>query len=91
MSRLSPKPVQDSDPAETREWIESLTSVLESEGVERTHFILERLIDYARRSGVRLPYDHRVIDGVKGARFTTRLAEILADREQFYKFFSLKG
>jgi pyruvate dehydrogenase E2 component (dihydrolipoamide acetyltransferase) len=26
-----------------------------------------------------LSYDHRVIDGAKAARFTTRLAEILAD------------
>ncbi|MBV5311059.1 pyruvate dehydrogenase (acetyl-transferring), homodimeric type, partial [Chromatium okenii] len=31
-------------------------AVLENEGVERAHFLLERLIDKARRSGAYLPY-----------------------------------
>jgi pyruvate dehydrogenase E1 component len=46
----------DTDPQETQEWIDSLRSVLETEGVDRTHFLVERLIDFARRHGVRLPY-----------------------------------
>ncbi len=46
----------DADPQETQEWIESLESVLEREGVERAHFLLEKLIDKARRSGAYLPY-----------------------------------
>jgi pyruvate dehydrogenase E1 component len=46
----------DLDPQETQEWIESLESVLEREGPERAHFLLERLIDKARRSGAYLPY-----------------------------------
>jgi pyruvate dehydrogenase E1 component len=46
----------DVDPQETQEWLESLDSVLEREGVERAHFLLERLIDKARRSGAYLPY-----------------------------------
>jgi len=46
----------DLDPQETQEWIESLESVLEHEGVERAHFLLEKLIDKARRSGAYLPY-----------------------------------
>ena len=46
----------DIDPQETQEWIEALESVLENEGVERAHFLLERLIDKARRSGAHLPY-----------------------------------
>jgi pyruvate dehydrogenase E1 component len=47
---------QDLDPAETREWLESIDSVLRAEGPERAHFLIERLIDRARRSGAYLPY-----------------------------------
>jgi pyruvate dehydrogenase E1 component len=47
----------DTDPEETREWIESLASTMEREGVERAHFLLEQLVDYARRSGAHLPFD----------------------------------
>jgi len=46
----------DLDPQETQEWIESLESVLEREGQGRAHFLLEKLIDKARRSGAYLPY-----------------------------------
>jgi len=46
----------DLDPQETQEWIESLESVLEREGHGRAHFLLEKLIDKARRSGAYLPY-----------------------------------
>ncbi len=51
---MSNKP--DIDPQETREWLDALDAVLENEGVERTHFLLEQLIDKARRSGLYLPY-----------------------------------
>ncbi|MFZ9993363.1 MAG: pyruvate dehydrogenase (acetyl-transferring), homodimeric type [Steroidobacteraceae bacterium] len=47
---------QDLDPAETREWIESIDSVLRAHGAERAHFLLEQLIDHARRSGAYLPF-----------------------------------
>jgi pyruvate dehydrogenase E1 component len=46
----------DIDPEETQEWIESLDSVIEREGPERAHFLLERLIDKTRRSGAYLPF-----------------------------------
>jgi len=46
----------DIDPQETQEWIEALEAVLEAEGPERAHFIVEQLVDKARRSGVNLPY-----------------------------------
>ena len=36
--------LQDIDPLETREWVDSLDSVLELEGAERAHFILEQLV-----------------------------------------------
>ncbi len=46
----------DIDPQETQEWLDALESVLEREGVERAHYLLERLVDKARRSGAYLPY-----------------------------------
>ncbi|HET7650856.1 MAG TPA: pyruvate dehydrogenase (acetyl-transferring), homodimeric type, partial [Gammaproteobacteria bacterium] len=46
----------DLDPQETREWTEALASVLSVEGTERAHFLIEQLIDEARRSGAYLPY-----------------------------------
>jgi len=46
----------DIDPEETQEWLDALESLLESEGTERTHYVLERLIDKARRSGANIPY-----------------------------------
>jgi pyruvate dehydrogenase E1 component len=46
----------DIDPQETQEWLESIESVLKLHGTERAHFLLEHMIDYARRSGAYLPY-----------------------------------
>jgi len=46
----------DPDPAETREWVEALDAVLEREGPDRAHFLLEALVDKARRTGTYLPY-----------------------------------
>ncbi|OBS08625.1 pyruvate dehydrogenase (acetyl-transferring), homodimeric type [Acidihalobacter prosperus] len=48
--------LQDADAIETQEWIDALESVIEQEGVERAHYLLEQLIDKARRSGAFLPY-----------------------------------
>jgi pyruvate dehydrogenase E1 component len=46
----------DIDPTETQEWLDALEGVLLQEGPERAHFLLEHLIDSARRSGAYLPY-----------------------------------
>ncbi|MDR2216493.1 MAG: pyruvate dehydrogenase (acetyl-transferring), homodimeric type [Nevskiaceae bacterium] len=43
--------LQDQDPVETREWLESIDSVIRVEGEQRAQFLLEKLIDHARRSG----------------------------------------
>jgi pyruvate dehydrogenase E1 component len=51
-----PSRFDDLDPDETREWLESIDSVLKTHGAERAHFLLERLIDHARRSGTYLPF-----------------------------------
>jgi pyruvate dehydrogenase E1 component len=48
--------LRDVDAEETQEWLDALEAVIEVEGVERAHYLLERLIDHARRSGANLPY-----------------------------------
>ena len=48
--------LQDTDAQETQEWLDALDAVIEVEGIERAHYLLERLIDQARRSGANLPY-----------------------------------
>ena len=47
---------KDIDPLETQEWVEALDSVIDREGVERAHYILEQLVAKARKSGAYLPY-----------------------------------
>src|SRR5690349_16133995 len=47
----------DADPQETREWLEALESVLEREGPDRAHFLLEKLVDKARSSGAYIPFN----------------------------------
>ncbi len=46
----------DDDAQETSEWLDALDGVLASEGIDRAHYILERLIERARRAGAYLPY-----------------------------------
>jgi pyruvate dehydrogenase E1 component len=48
--------IQDQDPEETREWLESIDSVIRTGGAERAHFLLDQLIEHARRSGSPLPF-----------------------------------
>jgi pyruvate dehydrogenase E1 component len=43
----------DSDPTETREWVESLEGVINQEGTDRALFLLDELEEQLRRKGVR--------------------------------------
>ena len=47
---------QDIDHQETREWIDALTAVIEKEGPERAHFLLEQLLEQARQSSIDMPF-----------------------------------
>lgn len=47
---------QDIDLLETQEWLDALQSVIDTDGAERCHYLIEKLMDKARRSGVNLPY-----------------------------------
>jgi len=53
---ISSNKSMDVDPQETLDWTESLEAIIEAEGVERAHFIIEQLIDTARHNGANLPY-----------------------------------
>ena len=46
----------DIDSEETGEWLEALENVIEEGGPRRAHFLLEKLIDRARRKGTYLPF-----------------------------------
>jgi pyruvate dehydrogenase E1 component len=45
----------DTDPLETREWIEALDALIAQEGAERATFLLRRLLQHARTRRVPLP------------------------------------
>ena len=46
----------DIDPTETQEWLESIKAVIDADGPERAHHILERMVELTRRAGAHLPF-----------------------------------
>ena len=50
-----PSQLPDTDPAETREWLDSLASVIQHEGRDRARFLLLKLLESARASHVGVP------------------------------------
>jgi pyruvate dehydrogenase E1 component len=46
----------DPDPTETREWLDALEGVLQSQGPARAQFLLEKLKEKAARAGVQTPF-----------------------------------
>ena len=48
----------DPDPIETREWLDALETVIDREGPERAHFLLEQMLDLSRRSGANIPFSN---------------------------------
>lgn len=46
----------DTDAIETVEWRDALASVIGTQGNARAHFLIEVLVDYARRTGIAIPY-----------------------------------
>jgi len=51
-----PQMQSDPDAQETTEWLDALTGVIEHEGADRAHYLIEKLIESAREEGVDLPY-----------------------------------
>jgi pyruvate dehydrogenase E1 component len=57
MTGISNVPSQtDTDAQETKEWMDALAAVVEHEGPQRAHYLIETLIATARQEGVNLPY-----------------------------------
>ena len=50
MSKLN-----DANPEETKEWLDALESVIDEEGIERAHFLIDQLNDKAVRTGRYVP------------------------------------
>jgi len=48
--------INDSDSQETREWMDALKAVIDNEGPERAHYLLEQLIEQARESSIDMPF-----------------------------------
>ena len=46
----------DTDAQETREWIEALDAVIQREGKERAHFLIEQMLETARQASIDLPF-----------------------------------
>ena len=46
----------DTDPQETQDWIDSVSALIEEKGTQRTHYIIEKLVDYCRRNGIKIPF-----------------------------------
>ncbi len=49
-------PQTDTDAQETKEWLDALAGVIENEGPERAHYLIESLISNARQEGLNVPY-----------------------------------
>jgi pyruvate dehydrogenase E1 component len=61
MSAVPEQPISgvtggDQDQQETREWMDALSAVIQSEGPERAHFLLEQLLEHARQNSIDMPF-----------------------------------
>jgi pyruvate dehydrogenase E1 component len=46
----------DNDPQETKEWLDALSAVIDREGAERAHFLIEEMLEHARHHNIDLPF-----------------------------------
>ena len=49
-------PSKDAFAAETREWLDALTAVIEANGPERAHELLEEVLEHARQHSLDMPF-----------------------------------
>ena len=56
LDQLTAQAANDPDALETKEWLDALEAVIENEGTERAHYLMERLVDLARRRGAHIPF-----------------------------------
>ena len=50
------KDFEDKDPEETNEWLQAIQAVIEIEGKEKAHYLVEKLLDELRKAGVNIPH-----------------------------------
>ena len=58
---MSDKPIAKSeatpvDPTQVREWLDALSAVIEIEGAENAHQLLENLLEHARQNSIDMPF-----------------------------------
>ena len=53
---LSGAPIVDTDEQETKEWLDALSAVIDREGAERAHFLIEEMLEHARQHSIDLPF-----------------------------------
>jgi pyruvate dehydrogenase E1 component len=46
----------DTDAQETREWLDALSAVIDAEGPDRAHYLLEQLLEHARQASIDMPF-----------------------------------
>ncbi len=46
----------DTDAQETQEWLDALGAVIQQQGAERAHYLIEKQIEFARAAGINVPY-----------------------------------
>ena len=46
----------DIDPVETREWLDAMNGVIQTEGTDRAAYLIDQQIAYARVNGVDQPF-----------------------------------
>lgn len=56
MEKVLAQAANDPDVIETREWLDAMEAVIEAEGPERAHYLMERMVDLARRRGAHIPF-----------------------------------
>ncbi|WP_136441707.1 pyruvate dehydrogenase (acetyl-transferring), homodimeric type [Pacificoceanicola onchidii] len=47
---------QDIDPVESQEWQEAVEDIIERDGADRAHFLLDKAVQRARAAGAKLPF-----------------------------------
>jgi pyruvate dehydrogenase E1 component len=56
LDQLMVQAANDPDVVETQEWLDALEAVIENEGPDRAHYLMERMVDLARRRGATIPF-----------------------------------
>ncbi|MHB8535216.1 MAG: pyruvate dehydrogenase (acetyl-transferring), homodimeric type [Sulfuricaulis sp.] len=57
MAAVTPiSPQTDVDAQETQEWLDALSAIIQQEGPERAHYLIEKQIELARAAGINVPY-----------------------------------